>query len=80
MMSRLDLLSCADGTEIATEIVTEVCEVAFSIIYSDYLEKQAFPHAVNDAKHSLLEIIEVRKASGFTTPTYTVYYIHKLEL
>ncbi len=76
-MSRLELLSRADGTEIATDIVTEVCEVAFSIIYSHYLEKQAFPHTINDARHSLLKIIEVRKTSGSISRsihyTYCIY-------
>ena len=53
------MLNRAEGTEIATELVNEVFEVAFSVIYSHYLEKQAFPHTVADAKHSLLRIIEV---------------------
>ena len=45
--------------EIVSELVEEVCEVAFSIVYSHYLEEQAFPHSVEDARHSLLKIIEV---------------------
>ena len=59
LFPRLDLLGRNDGTEIASELVNEVCEVAFSIVYSHYLEKQAFPHAINEAKGSLLQIIEV---------------------
>ena len=42
-----------------SELVEEVTEIAFSVVYSHYLEEQAFPHSVNDAKHSLLKIIEV---------------------
>ncbi len=79
-MSRLELLSRADGTEIATDIVTEVCEVAFSIIYSHYLEKQAFPHTINDARHSLLKIIEVRKTSDSVDSLHLLYIQHVLEL
>ena len=49
-----------EGVEIVCELVEEVCEIAFSIVYSHYLEEQAFPHSVDDAKHSLLKIIEVK--------------------
>lgn len=56
---RLNILSRAEGTEIAVEIVTEVCEVAFNIVYSHYLERQAFPHTITETKQSLLQIIEV---------------------
>ena len=42
-----------------SELVEEVTEIAFSVVYSHYLEEQAFPHSVDDAKHSLLKIIEV---------------------
>ena len=48
-----------EGVEIVCELVEEVCEVAFSIVYSHYLEEQAFPHTVQNAKQSLVKIIEV---------------------
>ena len=48
-----------EGVEVVCELVEEVAEIAFSIVYSHYLEQQAFPHSVSDAKHSLLKIIEV---------------------
>lgn len=48
-----------EGVEVVSELVEEVTEIAFSIVYSHYLEEQAFPHSVNDAKHSLIKIIEV---------------------
>ena len=56
---RLKLLEIDEGVEIVSELVEEVCEIAFSIVYSHYLEEQAFPHSVEDAKHSLMKIIEV---------------------
>ena len=58
---RAQLFEVDEGVEIVSELVEEVCEVAFSIVYSHYLEEQAFPHSVDDAKHSLLKIIEVRQ-------------------
>ena len=59
--TRATLFEVDEGVEIVSELVKEVCEVAFSIVYSHYLEEQAFPHSVDDAKHSLLKIIEVRQ-------------------
>ena len=62
---RTELQSIEEGIEIVCELVEEVCEVSFSIVYSHYLEEQAFPHSVDDAKDSLLKIIEVH-ARGHT--------------
>ena len=55
--------NCAkvEGVEVVSELVEEVTEIAFSVVYSHYLEEQAFPHSVDDAKHSLLKVIEVYK-------------------
>ena len=48
-----------EGVEVVCELVEEVAKITFSIVYSHYLEEQAFPYSVNDAKHSLLKVIEV---------------------
>ena len=44
-----------DGVEVVCDRVEEVAEIAFSIVYSHYLEEQAFPDSVDDAKHSLAQ-------------------------
>ena len=45
--------------EIVADLVNEVFEVAFSIVYTQYLEAQSFPYTVQEAKRSLLQVIEV---------------------
>ena len=44
---------------VAGEVVEGVVELAFSTWQDHYLEQQAFPDAVQTAKTSLLQIIEV---------------------
>jgi hypothetical protein len=56
---RCEWCDADEGVEVVSELVEEATEIAFSVVYSHYLEEQAFPHSVNDAKHSLLKIIEV---------------------
>ena len=46
--------------EIGADLVNEVFELAFSIVYTKYLEAQSFPYTVQEAKRSLLQVIEVR--------------------
>ena len=46
--------------EIGADLVNEVFELAFSIVYTQYLEAQSFPYTVQEAKRSLLQVIEVR--------------------
>lgn len=46
--------------EIVADLVNEVFDVAFSIVYTQYLEAQSFPYTVQEAKTSLLQVIEVR--------------------
>ena len=45
--------------EIGADLVNEVFELAFSIVYTQYLEAQSFPYTVQEAKRSLLQVIEV---------------------
>ena len=59
VLCRSEWCGVDEGVEIVCELVEEVAEIAFSVVYSHYLEEQAFPHSVTDAKHSLLKIIEV---------------------
>ena len=59
VLCRYEWCDIDEGVEVMSELVEEVMEISFSIVYSHYLEEQAFPHSVNDAKHSLLKIIEV---------------------
>ena len=59
VLCRYEWCDIDEGVEVVSELVEEVTEISFSIVYSHYLEEQAFPHSVNDAKHSLLKIIEV---------------------
>ena len=44
--------------EAASQLVDEVFELAYSVVYAHYLEEQAVPYTVSQAKHSLLQIIE----------------------
>ena len=59
MSFRLHLLEQEEGSVIAAELVNEVVEVAFSIVYTHYLERHSFPYTVQQARRSLLQIIEV---------------------
>ena len=56
---RLQLLEREEPVEIVVDLVNEVFEVAFSIVYTQYLEAQSFPYTVQEAKRSLLQVIEV---------------------
>ena len=55
-----------------SELVEEVTKIAFSVVYSHYLEEQAFPHSVGDTKHSLLKIIELYYTAHVITRSCTV--------
>ena len=56
--------------EIGADLANEVFEVAFSIVYTQYLEAQSFPYTVQEAKKSLLQVIEVRTLAFTASPIY----------
>ena len=60
---RLQLLEREESVEAAVELVHEVFEVAFSVVYAHYLETQSFPYTVQEASKSLLQIVQVQHVS-----------------
>ena len=44
---------------VAGEVVEGLVDLAFTVWQDHYLEEQSFPHAIQAAKSSLLQIIEV---------------------
>ena len=51
-----------DGVEMVCEMVEEITENAYKIVYDHYLTEHAFPYAINDAKETILRIITVRES------------------
>ena len=62
-MHRVDLLQNEEAPVVAGEIVEGLVDLAFTIWQDNYLEEQAFSHAVQAAKISLVHIIEVKFSS-----------------
>ena len=44
---------------VAGEVIDGLVDLAFTVWQDHYLEEQAFPHTIQTAKTSLLQIIEV---------------------
>ena len=67
---RLSLLGSSEGVEAASQLVDEVFELAYSVVYAHYLEEQAVPYTVSQAKHSLLQIIEASCCTSVVNPPF----------
>lgn len=55
---RLELLHSEESVVVAGEVIEGLLDLAFTLYQDHYLEEQAFPHTIQAAKASLLQIIE----------------------
>ena len=55
---RLELLHSEESVVVAGEVIKGLLDLAFTLYQDHYLEEQAFPHTIQAAKASLLQIIE----------------------
>ena len=59
LLHRLELLRGEESSVVAGEVVEGLVDLAFTVWQDHYLEEQSFSHAIQAAKSSLLQIIEV---------------------
>ena len=60
LLHRLELLRGEESSVVAGEVVEGLVDLAFAVWQDHYLEEQSFPYAIQAAKSSLLQIIEVQ--------------------
>lgn len=59
LISRDELVDIDDGVETVCKIVEEIMHKASCIIFEHYIEREIYPHAVQDAKIAILKRIAV---------------------
>ena len=55
------MLEVEESQEFVWEIIDEVFDNTLKIIYKNYLDSQAVPYTINEARKAMLHIIEVEK-------------------
>lgn len=68
---RLGHLAEEVGHEVVSEIVWDVVDVAWEQVYHNWVQKEIFPYAVEDARKKLLQSIAVRSNALLVTHLHT---------
>ena len=64
--ARLGHLAVEEDQEVVSEVVWDIVDVAWEHVYHNWVQKEIFPYAVEDARKKLLQSVAVRTSTHHT--------------